>query len=193
LAQLRLLVGLGNPGQRYIKTRHNVGFWFLDDWLAQLGVMSWRNESRFQAEFAEVCVAGQSVIFLKPQTYMNLSGQAVGKVLRYFKITPQEMLVVHDELDFEVGVIRFKDGGGHGGHNGLRDIVATLGNGQFHRMRIGIGHPGDRRKVSDYVLSAVPMSDTVSIESGFERVHLNSELLIQMRFDQLKNKIHQAF
>jgi PTH1 family peptidyl-tRNA hydrolase len=124
---------------------------------------------------------------------MNLSGQAVGKVLRYFKITPQEMLVVHDELDFEVGVIRFKDGGGHGGHNGLRDIVATLGNGQFHRMRIGIGHPGDRRKVSDYVLSAVPVSDTVSIESGFERVHLNSELLVQMRFDQLKNKIHQAF
>ncbi|MBT4664471.1 MAG: aminoacyl-tRNA hydrolase [Methylococcales bacterium] len=193
MAQLRLLVGLGNPGQRYIKTRHNVGFWFLDDWLAQLGSVSWRSESRFQADFAEVKIAGQSVIFLKPQTFMNLSGQAVGKVLRYFKISPQEMLVVHDELDFEAGVIRFKDGGGHGGHNGLRDIVATLGDGQFHRMRIGIGHPGDRRKVSDYVLSAVPMSDTVSIELGFERVHLNSELLVQMRFDQLKNKIHQAF
>ncbi|HIA46177.1 MAG TPA: aminoacyl-tRNA hydrolase [Methylococcales bacterium] len=190
MTQLRLLVGLGNPGQRYIKTRHNVGFWFLDHWLAQLGAVSWRSESRFQAEFTELCVAGQSVIFLKPQTYMNLSGQAVGKVLRYFKITPQEMLVVHDELDFEVGVMRFKDGGGHGGHNGLRDIVATLGNGQFHRMRIGIGHPGDKRKVSDYVLSAVPMSDGVSIESGFERIYLNSELLVQMRFDQLKNKIH---
>ncbi len=190
MAKLRLLVGLGNPGQRYIRTRHNVGFWFLDDWLTQLGSANWRSESRFQAEFAEVCIAGQSVIFLKPQTYMNLSGQAVGKVLRYFKITVEEMLVVHDELDFDVGIIRFKSGGGHGGHNGLRDIMSTVGNGQFNRMRVGIGHPGDKNKVSDYVLSAIPLSDAEDIESGFERVCLNSDLLLQMRFDQLKNKVH---
>jgi PTH1 family peptidyl-tRNA hydrolase len=190
LAKLRLVVGLGNPGQRYTKTRHNVGFWFLDDWLAQLGSVSWRSESRFQADFAEVKIAGQSVIFLKPQTFMNLSGQAVGKVLRYFKISPQEMLVVHDELDFDVGVMRFKSAGGHGGHNGLRDIVATVGSGEFNRLRVGIGHPGDKRRVADYVLSAASVSDAEHIESGFERIRLNSELLVQMRFDQLKNKIH---
>ncbi|MDD5275236.1 MAG: aminoacyl-tRNA hydrolase [Methylovulum sp.] len=150
---IKLIVGLGNPGRQYEKTRHNAGFLFLDELVCDFGG-AWCVESRFQGLLAECRVAaGVSVVLLKPETFMNRSGQSVGKVVRYYKLLPEEILVVHDELDFEVGVVRLKKDGGHAGHNGLRDIIAHLGVKDFYRLRFGIGRPGAGKSVADYVLS----------------------------------------
>ena len=149
---IKLIVGLGNPGQQYEKTRHNVGFLFLDLLVIESGG-AWVNESRFQGLFAEIVVAGSKVMLLKPTTFMNRSGGSVGKVARYYKLLPEEILVVHDELDFAPGVVKLKKNGGHAGHNGLRDIIAHLGSGDFYRLRIGIGRPSASAVIADFVLS----------------------------------------
>ncbi|MCX7101625.1 MAG: aminoacyl-tRNA hydrolase [Methylobacter sp.] len=149
---IKLIVGLGNPGQQYHKTRHNVGFLFLDHLIKDKSY-DWSKEARFDGLISEVVIGGVKVILLKPLTFMNCSGRAVSKVARYYKLRPNEILVVHDELDFGLGVMRLKKDGGHAGHNGLRDIIAHLSSKEFYRLRIGIGRPPAGRLVSDYVLS----------------------------------------
>jgi peptidyl-tRNA hydrolase, PTH1 family len=164
---IRLIVGLGNPGQQYQKTRHNVGFLFLDELVSDLDE-AWTSESRFQGWVAECHLAAKKVMLLKPQTFMNRSGQSVGMVARYYKLRPEEILVVHDELDFEVGVVRLKKNGGHAGHNGLRDIISHLGSKEFYRLRIGIGRPDMGKAVADYVLSNPSKKEWGLMGSAFD-------------------------
>ena len=160
----RLIVGLGNPGRDYEETRHNAGFWFCarlaHDWRASLA-----HESRFHG------LAGRhgSVWMLLPQTYMNRSGQAVGALARFHRIEPNEILVVHDELDIPPGQLRLKFGGGMGGHNGLKDITAHLGTQDYWRLRIGIGHPGDRNEVANFVLKPPRRDEQTQIDEAIER------------------------
>lgn len=155
---IKLIAGLGNPGAQYEKTRHNAGFLFLD-LLAQEHSSPWSNKPDFQGLLAEFTCQGNKVLLLKPQTFYNLSGQAVGKVARYYKILPEETLVVHDELDFEAGVVKLKKDGGHAGNNGLKDIIAHLGTRDFYRLRIGIGRPKPGVNGGDYVLSMPSAQD----------------------------------
>lgn len=159
---LRLIVGLGNPGPEHARTRHNAGFWFVDALAAQAGAR-FGLESKLFGDTAKIEIAGRSVWLLKPATYMNLSGKSVIAALRYWKIEPEEMLVAHDELDLPPGVARFKFDGGHGGQNGLRDIVKLLGHGKFHRLRVAIGHPGHKDKVTPWVLGRPGKDDEASI------------------------------
>lgn len=147
---LKLVVGLGNPGPTYAHTRHNAGFAFIDELARRAGV-TLKRESRHQGEFGRTVIAGQDLWLLKPLTYMNLSGSSVQSVMSFYRIAPAAVLVAHDDLDFPPGVVRLKEGGGAGGHNGLRDIIARLGE-SFWRLRIGIGHPFDRAIVMNYVL-----------------------------------------
>ncbi|MGH7057432.1 MAG: aminoacyl-tRNA hydrolase [Acetobacteraceae bacterium] len=161
---LTLIVGLGNPGPTYARTRHNAGFDFLDELARRAGV-SPRPGARHHGELARASIAGAQVWLLKPMTYMNLSGQSVGSVADFYRIPPQSILVAHDELDFPPGVVRLKEGGGAGGHNGLRDLINRLGEG-FWRLRIGIGHPGDRDAVLDYVLGRPPAAEAGAIHEA---------------------------
>lgn len=163
---IKLIVGLGNPGRQYEKTRHNAGFLFLDMLVSDFGA-SWVKESRFQGLLAEITVDKQKVLLLKPDTFMNLSGQSVGKIARYYKLQPEEILVVHDELDFAAGIIKLKKDGGHAGHNGLRDIIAHLGSKGFYRLRIGIGRPQGTKAVADFVLSVPSREDFQLLEVAF--------------------------
>lgn len=161
---LTLIVGLGNPGPTYARTRHNAGFELVDELARRTGA-SLRHEARHQGELARVGIAGADVWLLKPMTYMNLSGQAVGSVAGFYRIAPESILVAHDELDFPPGTVRLKEGGGAGGHNGLRDLIARMG-ADFWRLRIGIGHPGDRDAVLDYVLGRPPAAEAGLIHAA---------------------------
>ena len=162
----RLIVGLGNPGPDYEETRHNAGFWFCarlaEKWKAPL-----RHEARFHGLVGQV--PGPKWWLLLPQTFMNRSGQAVGALMRFHRITPAEMLVVHDELDIPPGQLRLKFGGGLGGHNGLKDITAHLGTQDYWRLRIGIGHPGDRNEVVNYVLKPPRREEQTEIDTAIAR------------------------
>jgi peptidyl-tRNA hydrolase, PTH1 family len=163
---IKLIVGLGNPGQQYEKNRHNAGFLFLDRLVSEYGGI-WLKDSKFHGLVCSVQINGDKVVLLKPTTFMNLSGQAVGAVIRYYKIQPDEILVVHDELDFAAGVVKLKKGGGHAGHNGLRDIIAHLDSKDFYRLRIGIGRPAPGKAVADYVLSNPGKAEMEAIETAF--------------------------
>jgi len=154
---LSIIVGLGNPGPEHQLTRHNAGFWFVDA-LARAQGAQFRSHSRYHGEVCRVTVEGRELVLLKPHTYMNRSGLAVRALLDYVKAPAGEMLVVHDELDLPPGTARFKLGGGHGGHNGLRDTITHCG-ADFWRLRLGIGHPGDRSQVIDYVLQRASRAD----------------------------------
>jgi PTH1 family peptidyl-tRNA hydrolase len=162
MASLRLLVGLGNPGSEYLRTRHNAGFWFLDALGLREGAR-FGNDAKVHGETAKIVLDGQPLWLLKPTTYVNKSGISVASALRYWKIEPDEMLVVHDELDLPPGVARLKFDGGHGGQNGLRDILAHLGHGRFHRLRLGIGHPGHKDRVTSWVLGRPGVVDEEAI------------------------------
>jgi PTH1 family peptidyl-tRNA hydrolase len=165
MAAPRLIVGLGNPGAEYEDTRHNAGFWLCERLAAQLGA-ELRRESRFHG------IAGRArdlTWLLLPQTFMNRSGQAVAALARFYRIPPAEMLVLHDELDLPPGALRLKYGGGLGGHNGLKDIAAHLGTQDFWRLRIGVGHPGDRNQVVDYVLKSPRAEERDLIQAALER------------------------
>ncbi len=162
----RLVVGLGNPGAEYSKTRHNAGFWFCER-LAAGEHVELARESRFHGLVGQSRRAGYSILL--PQTYMNHSGQAVGALARFFRIAPAEILVVHDELDIPPGQLRLKFGGGLGGHNGLKDIAAHLGTQDFWRLRIGIGHPGDRAEVINFVLKAPRQDEQADIDAAIDR------------------------
>jgi peptidyl-tRNA hydrolase, PTH1 family len=161
---LTLIVGLGNPGPTYARTRHNAGFELVDE-LARRSGVSLRHEARHQGELARASIGGTDVWLLKPMTYMNLSGQSARSVAGFYRIPPQSILVAHDELDFPPGAVRLKEGGGAGGHNGLRDLIAQLGD-DFWRLRIGIGHPGDRGEVLDYVLGRPPAAEAALIHEA---------------------------
>jgi peptidyl-tRNA hydrolase, PTH1 family len=164
---IKLIVGLGNPGQQYEKTRHNAGFLFLDS-LVNEYPCSWSNKPGFQGLMSECNIARESVQLLKPQTFMNRSGQSVGKVARYYKVSPENILIVHDELDFGTGTVKLKKDGGHAGHNGLRDIIAHLGTKDFYRLRIGIGRPPAGMAVADYVLSTPSKPDAQLMLTGID-------------------------
>jgi PTH1 family peptidyl-tRNA hydrolase len=165
---IELIVGLGNPGPQYQSNRHNAGAIFLAELCRQYQGQL-RFESKFAGEFGTITVGGRDVRLLFPTTFMNHSGRSVAAVLNFYKIDPGNMLVAYDEIDFEVGVTRFKEGGGHGGHNGMRDIINVLGghNG-FYRLRIGVGHPGHKSMVSNYVLSDPSKSESDVIASDID-------------------------
>lgn len=175
---VRLVVGLGNPGAQYEDTRHNAGFWYVE-WLARSHDVTLQPEKKFFGMTARVQIGGQEVRLLNPATFMNRSGQAVAAVATFFKIPLESILVVHDELDLPVGVGRLKQGGGHGGHNGLRDIISALGNGRnFLRLRIGIGHPGSSRDVVNYVLTKPSVSERQKIDAVIdESIRITPEVL----------------
>lgn len=151
MPKLFVIAGLGNPGAKYAETRHNAGFWFLDD-LARSQNLTFRRPGRLNAEIVRVSLFGQDCVLLKPDTFMNNSGQSVRAVMDYYQVGAESLLVAYDELDLPPGVARLKLGGGHGGHNGLRDIFQHLPDHDFLRLRIGIGHPGTREAVTNYVL-----------------------------------------
>ena len=149
--KIKLFVGLGNPGEQYLETRHNVGFWWID-FIGQNHKLSLKNSKKYFGEFSKHNEDGE-VFFLKPSTFMNDSGKSVQALAKFYKIEPEEILVIHDELDIQPGTAKIKLGGGHGGHNGLKRIQTSLGSNNFWRLRIGVGHPGDKSKVIGYVLN----------------------------------------
>lgn len=190
-ADIRLIVGLGNPGADYTNTRHNAGFWFVDT-LAKHLPTSFRFDKRFNAAKAKIYSSTHSkdIILLKPQTFMNLSGQSVAAVARYYQLQPAQVLIAHDELDLDTGDNRLKQGGGHGGHNGLRDIINHLGDKNFCRLRIGIGHPGDRHQVINYVLHKPSIADQTAIDAANQRSLDVMPHIFEGRLDKAMQALH---
>ena len=186
---LRLVVGLGNPGSKYRGTRHNIGFDWVDRVATDLGA-KWSAQRRFQAEVAEWSLDGHRVWAMKPQTYMNRSGAAVAPFARAKGIAPDEILVVHDELDLPPGSARLKAGGGHGGHNGLRDLVSELGTKDFLRLRLGIGHPGDAGQVTPYVLGRAAPDERRAMEAAMDRASEVLPELAEGDWQRAVNRLH---
>lgn len=186
---IRLIAGLGNPTAKYEQTRHNAGFWFLDE-IAKQRNLTFRLDARSQGALAKLEHEGEAVFLLKPQTYMNRSGDAVLALARYWKIKSQQILIVHDELDFQPGQVKLKAGGGHGGHNGLRDISQKLGSNEFYRLRIGIGHPGDRNQVANYVLDRPSVADSKLIHEAIDRSAHQFQALLDGKYDTVMNLLH---
>jgi len=168
MSDIRLIVGLGNPGREYERTRHNAGYWWVDA-IAERKRAEWKKESKFAGWTARIDESGSDYWMLKPATYMNESGRSVAGLMRFYRIEPQGLLVVHDELDLAPGIVKLKMGGGTGGHNGLTDIVEHLGTKDFWRLRIGIGHPGDKNRVPDYVLEKARREEQEAIDPAFDR------------------------
>ena len=165
---ISMMVGLGNPGPEYEQTRHNAGFWWVDAVARQIKA-NWVIDKNHQALVARTAVNGQTLWLLKPQTFMNLSGRSVAGLARFYKIEPAAILVAHDELDIAAGEAKLKFGGGHAGHNGLRDIHAQLGSGDYWRLRLGIGRPGERADVLNWVLKKPPLDQRIAVEQAVER------------------------
>jgi PTH1 family peptidyl-tRNA hydrolase len=186
---IRLIVGLGNPGREYEATRHNAGFWWVDAVAAGKSA-SFKPEKKFHGLAARLAVNNREVWLLKPETFMNLSGRAVSALAGFYKITPDEILVVHDELDLPPGTVRLKKGGGHGGHNGLKDIIAQLGTPDFWRLRLGIGHPGDRNAVVNFVLNAPQRAEQELIDSAVDASLAGLPQLLSGDFPAAMIKLH---
>lgn len=186
---IQLVVGLGNPGSEYEPTRHNAGFWFVDE-LARRCRQDFRPESRFQSELARCVLDGDECRLQKPMSFMNRSGQPVSALARFFRITRQQILVVHDELDLPAGTVKCKQGGGHGGHNGLRDLITHLGGNDFYRLRIGIGHPGHRDQVVDYVLKKPSREDRQSIDDAIHAALDVMPDILAGRFERAMHVLH---
>ena len=189
MAGLRLIVGLGNPGPEHARTRHNAGFWLVDA-LAEREGARFGLESKLFGETARVRIAGQDLWLLKPATFMNLSGKSIAAALRYWKIEPAEMLVAHDELDLPPGTARLKFDGGHGGQNGLRDAMRLLGHGGFHRLRIGIGHPGHKDRVTPWVLGKPGRDDEAAILRAVDDAIGVLPLAVQGNFMDAMTRLH---
>lgn len=185
---IKLIVGLNNPGNEYAQTRHNAGAWFCEHLACKLGV-SFKSEKKFFADCARVQIKGKDIVIALPTTFMNRSGQSVQALMQFYKIKPQEVLVAHDELDLSVGVSRLKSGGGHGGHNGLRDISQRIGS-DYLRLRIGIGHPGASPLVTGYVLSKPSLSDRLLIDSGIEKALAVIEEVVDGQLAHAMNVLH---
>ncbi|EMV61842.1 peptidyl-tRNA hydrolase [Escherichia coli 2872000] len=187
---IKLIVGLANPGAEYAATRHNAGAWFVD-LLAERLRAPLREEAKFFGYTSGVTLGGEDVRLLVPTTFMNLSGKAVAAMASFFRINPDEILVAHDELDLPPGVAKFKLGGGHGGHNGLKDIISKLGNNpNFHRLRIGIGHPGDKNKVVGFVLGKPPVSEQKLIDEAIDEAARCTEMWFTDGLTKATNRLH---
>ncbi|MEC9375799.1 MAG: aminoacyl-tRNA hydrolase [Pseudomonadota bacterium] len=182
------IIGLGNPGEKYRFTRHNVGFW-LADYLAKEANSNFKAEKKILGDASHCSIANQNIRLLKPQTYMNDSGQSLRRMMDFFKLQPENLLVVHDELDLSPGINRFKYSGGHGGHNGLRDIINHCGR-DFLRLRIGIGHPGDKSKVTGYVLHAPNTEELDLIEDSFFDTFKALEMLLKYDLEKAMHFLH---
>ena len=190
---IKLFVGLGNPGPDYERTRHNAGFWFAEDVAHDIGG-SFASEKKFFGQIARGSGSKSEIRALKPQMFMNLSGQSVAAVARFYDIAPESILVAHDELDLDAGEIKFKFGGGHAGHNGLRDIQAKLGTGDYWRLRIGIGHPRDsanmQQAVTDWVLNRPRRDEQDAIEVAIERALALLHFLIAGDTESAVKQLH---
>ena len=187
---IKLLVGLANPGPDYAHTRHNAGHWYLNQLASQENIQL-KAEAKFYGLTGRIQFAGNDIRLLVPTTFMNLSGKAVSAMAKFYRIKPEEILVAHDELDLPPGTAKFKLGGGHGGHNGLKDIISQLGNNKnFYRLRIGIGHPGDRNKVSGYVLGKPQKQDLDFIEQSIDEAARCTTILGQDGLQKAMNRLH---
>lgn len=188
-SQLQLIVGLGNPGGQYEATRHNAGFWFVDALAAKYGGI-FSPEAKFKGEVCKLTIEGQSLLLLKPTTFMNRSGDSVRALKEFYKLEQDSMLVVHDELDLLPGTARFKKGGGHGGHNGLRSIIANCGGPDFLRLRIGIGHPGNKDQVVNFVLHKPSLDELTLIQESLEAALDVFPLLMRGDMAKAMNQLH---
>ena len=191
MSEIKLIVGLGNPGHEYEDTRHNAGFWWVESF-AQQNAAQFRTDNKFHGLVTRVQLHGHEVWLLKPQTFMNVSGRSVVALALFYKILPDQILVVHDELDLPPGGAKLKLGGGHGGHNGLKDIIAHLGTKDFWRLRIGIGHPGERDEVVNYVLNAPRNPEQVLIEQAMQRAQDVGMLIVEGKLEAAMLKLHSA-
>ena len=190
MSEIKLIVGLGNPGDKYTDTRHNAGEWLIER-LARRFNVSLNPESKFFGKTARTIVNGKEVRLLVPTTFMNLSGKAVGALASFYRIKPEEILVIHDELDLPPGTAKLKQGGGHGGHNGLKDIVAQLGNNNnFYRLRIGIGHPGHRDLVAGYVLNKPSPADRDVLEKVLDEATDCVEMIFKDGMVKATNRLN---
>ena len=185
---IQIIAGLGNPGNEYAKTRHNAGFWFIDQLISQYNLRL-NSEAKFLGDVAKFNTPSGNVWSLKPNTFMNRSGQSIARLAQFYKIKTENILVVHDELDLSPGTVKLKQGGGHGGHNGLRDSIAHLGK-NFYRLRLGIGHPGNKEQVVGFVLGKTPQSEKELIESAIDKSIDHIELIMQGEMQKAMNQLH---
>ncbi|MEQ1580578.1 MAG: aminoacyl-tRNA hydrolase [Steroidobacteraceae bacterium] len=185
---LQVIVGLGNPGPGHLLDRHNAGFWFVD-LLAERAGVKFRAHSKYQGEICRIELAGREVTLLKPHTYMNRSGLSIRALMDYMKVPPAEILVTHDEMDLNPGVARFKFGGGHGGHNGLRDTILHVGP-EFWRLRVGVGHPGDKALVIDFVLKRAPRAEEDRIVAAIADAADYLPIFITEGSEKAMNRLH---
>ena len=188
--EISCIVGLGNPGQRYADTRHNAGYWFADEVAREFGGR-FRGEAKFFGEICRVAIAGRDCWILKPTTFMNRSGQSVSAFARFYKILPESLLVAHDELDLTPGTAKLKRGGGHGGHTGLRDLMSAIGGSNFLRLRAGIGHPGHRDQVVDYVLNRPTKTEESEIRSALADVLAILPSVVCGELQKAMNELHR--
>ena len=186
---ISLIVGLGNPGPDYAETRHNAGFWFLDAVAAGAGA-AFRRETKFHGEVCRARVDGHEVWLLKPMTYMNHSGRAVAALARFYKVPAEAILVAHDELDLPPGQLKLKEGGGHAGHNGLRDTISHLGGNGFLRLRLGVGHPGSAEQVTPYVLHRPGRAEREQIDEAIAEGVAVLPRILAGELDLARNRLH---
>jgi len=185
---IQLIAGLGNPGNEYKATRHNAGFWFIDQLASQYN-LSFKSEAKFLGDLTKLNTSSGHVWLLKPTTFMNRSGQSIARLAKFYKIKTENILIVHDELDLDPGIVKLKQGGGHGGHNGLRDSIAQLGK-DFYRLRLGIGHPGNKEQVVGFVLGKTPSSEKTLIEHSINKSIDSIELIMQGNMQKAMNQLH---
>lgn len=188
MAGIKLIVGLGNPGSKYEETRHNAGFLLLDE-IARAYGATFGAEKKFQGETARVMISGCDVRLLKPATFMNLSGESVQPMASFYRIEPEQILVAHDELDLLPGTVRLKRAGGHGGHNGLRDIIKHMGR-EFWRVRLGIGHPGDAKQVVSFVLKRAPSSEMDLLVKSVDEVMREMPAIVAGDMEKAMQVLH---
>lgn len=188
-SQIKLIIGLGNPGPQYSVTRHNAGFWFVDRLLTGSSE-SFSIEAKFFSEITRLHGAGVDCRLLKPTTFMNASGRAVQAMTDYYKLGVADILVAHDDIDLVPGVVRLKRGGGHGGHNGLRDIINCIGSRDFLRLRIGVGHPGNPEQVSDYVLASAGRQEQAAIDAAIDKALAVMPLVFEGELQKAMNELH---
>lgn len=189
-SQIRLFVGLANPGPEYANTRHNAGAWVVQE-LARRHNVTLKEDKKYAGLTARIQIGNEDLRLLIPQTFMNLSGKSVAPLAKFYQLTPEQILVAHDELDLPVGVAKFKHGGGHGGHNGLRDIISKLGNNnEFYRLRIGIGHPGHKDRVAGYVLTKAPAHEQLLLEHTVDEAARCIEVFCQEGLAKAQHRLH---
>lgn len=190
MSHLTIIAGLGNPGERHARTLHNAGFWFVDE-LARRANEVFRPEKRFDAEACRIALAGGDVWLVKPQSYMNRSGAPVRGFIDYYRLSAEQLLVAHDEIDLPPGVARLKVGGGHGGHNGVRDVMQHCG-ADFMRLRLGVGHPGEKDKVTGYVLKPGPAGVEAAVRNAIDDAADLMPLLADKGIEMAMNRLHTS-